>query len=73
MCCCSEMEKVSWIERVKNEVVLHKVMEDRSILHAVKRRKSNCSHLAYELPSKTFFFQYHHMSSQTSWSPPGYG
>jgi len=50
------MEKVSWIKRVKNGDVLHKVMEDRSILHAVKRRKSNWPHLAYELPSKTFFF-----------------
>jgi len=56
MCCCSEKEKISWIERVKNGDVLHIVIEDRSILHAVKRRKSNCSHLAYELPSKTFFF-----------------
>jgi hypothetical protein len=35
------MEKVSWTERVKNEEVLLNVKEDKSVVHTVKRRKSN--------------------------------
>jgi hypothetical protein len=35
------MEKITWIDRVKNEEVLHTVKEDRNILHTVKRRKGN--------------------------------
>ena len=34
------MEKVSWTDHVKNEV-LHRVKVDRNILHAVKRRKAD--------------------------------
>ena len=34
------MEKSIWIERVKNGI-LHRVKEERDILHTVKRRKSN--------------------------------
>jgi hypothetical protein len=38
--CCRRMEKISWIDRVGNEV-LHGVKEERNILHTVKRRKTN--------------------------------
>jgi len=34
------MEKISWSDRVRNEV-LHRVKEEKNILHAVKRRKAN--------------------------------
>ena len=34
------MEKISWTDRVRNEV-LHRVREDRSILNTIKRRKAN--------------------------------
>ena len=36
---CRRMEKISWTDRVRNEV-LHGV-KDRNILHTVKRRKVN--------------------------------
>jgi hypothetical protein len=35
------MEKISWTDRVRNEEVLHRVKEERNILHATKRRKAN--------------------------------
>jgi len=35
------MEKISWTDCVSNEA-LHRVNEDRNILHIVKRRKANC-------------------------------
>jgi hypothetical protein len=35
------MEKFSWTDRVRNEEVLHRVKEERNILHTVKRRKAN--------------------------------
>jgi hypothetical protein len=35
------MEKVSWTDHVGNEEVLHRVNEERNILHTVKRRKAN--------------------------------
>jgi hypothetical protein len=34
------MEKVSWIGRVKCEV-LHRVKEERNVLFSIKRRKAN--------------------------------
>ena len=34
------MEKISWTDRVRNEV-LHRVKEERNIIHTVKVRKSN--------------------------------
>jgi hypothetical protein len=40
MWCWGRMEKISWIERVRNEV-LHRVKGDRNILNTIKRRKSN--------------------------------
>ena len=33
------MEKISWTDRVRSEVVLLRVKEQRDILHTVKRRK----------------------------------
>jgi hypothetical protein len=35
------MEKISWTDRVRNEEVLHRVKEERDIVHTVKRRKAN--------------------------------
>jgi hypothetical protein len=35
------MEKVSWTDRVNNEAVLHRVKEERNILHTIRRRKAN--------------------------------
>jgi hypothetical protein len=35
------MEKTSWTDRVRNEEVLHRVKEERNVLHTVKRRKAN--------------------------------
>jgi hypothetical protein len=34
------MGKISWTDRVRNEV-LHRVKEERNILHTIKRRKAN--------------------------------
>jgi hypothetical protein len=34
------MEKISWTVRVRNEV-LHRVKEERNILHTIRRRKAN--------------------------------
>jgi len=33
--------KISWTERVRNEVVLLSVMEERNIQHTIKRGKAN--------------------------------
>jgi len=35
------MEKIRWTDLVKNEEVLHRVKEERNILHTVGRRKAN--------------------------------
>jgi hypothetical protein len=35
------MEKISWTDRVRNEEALHRVKEDRNILHTIKRRQAN--------------------------------
>jgi hypothetical protein len=35
------MEKFSWTDRVRNEV-LHRGKEETDILHAIKRRKADC-------------------------------
>jgi hypothetical protein len=40
MWCWRRMEKISWTDRVRNEVVLHRVKEERNILHTIKRRKA---------------------------------
>jgi hypothetical protein len=38
--CWRRMEKISCTDRVRNEV-LHRVKEERSILHTIERRKAN--------------------------------
>jgi hypothetical protein len=35
------MEKIIWTDRVRKEEVLHRVKEERNILHTIKRRKAN--------------------------------
>jgi hypothetical protein len=35
------MEKINWMDRVNNEAVLHRVKEERSILHTIRPRKAN--------------------------------
>jgi hypothetical protein len=35
------MEKFSWTDRVRNEEVLHRVKEERNIVHTITRRKAN--------------------------------
>jgi hypothetical protein len=41
MWCRRRTEKISWTDRVRNEEVLHRVKEERNILHTIKRRKAN--------------------------------
>jgi hypothetical protein len=41
MCCWRRMEKISWTDRVNNEAVLHRVKEERNILHTIRQRKAN--------------------------------
>jgi hypothetical protein len=41
MRCWKRLEKISWIDHVKNEEVLHRVKEERNIVHTIKRRKAN--------------------------------
>ena len=35
------MGKISWIDRVRNEEVLHRVKEETNILHSIEGRKDN--------------------------------
>jgi ribosomal 50S subunit-associated protein YjgA (DUF615 family) len=35
------MEKISWTDHVRNEEVLFRVSEQRTILHEIRRRKAN--------------------------------
>jgi hypothetical protein len=39
--CLRRMEKMIWTDRVRNEEVLHRVKEERNVLHIFKRRKAN--------------------------------
>ena len=41
MWCYRMMEKISWTDRVRNEEVLHTVVEERSNLHITTKRKAN--------------------------------
>jgi hypothetical protein len=34
-------EKIGWTVHLKNEEVLHRVKEERNILHTIKRRRAN--------------------------------
>jgi len=35
MWCLRRMEKISWTDHVRNEEVLHRVKEERNILHTI--------------------------------------
>jgi len=35
------MEKITWIDHVRNEEVLLRVNEQRNILHEIRKRKAN--------------------------------
>jgi hypothetical protein len=37
------MEKISWTNHVKNEDVLHRVKEERNIIHTISRRNAICA------------------------------
>jgi hypothetical protein len=41
MSCWGRIEKINWIDRVRNEEVLQRVKEERNIVHTIKRRKAN--------------------------------
>jgi hypothetical protein len=41
MWCWRRMKKISRTDRVRNEDVLHRVKEERNVLHTIKRRKAN--------------------------------
>jgi hypothetical protein len=41
MRCWRRMEKISWTDHVRNEEVLHRVNEQRNILHEIRKRKTN--------------------------------
>jgi hypothetical protein len=41
MWCWRRMEKISWTDRFRNEDVLHRVKEERNILHTIEKRKAN--------------------------------
>ena len=41
MWCWRRVEKISWTDRVRNEEVLHRVKEERNIVHTVKRKRAN--------------------------------
>jgi len=41
MWCWRRMEKIIWIDRVRNEEVLLTVKEQRNILHEISKRKAN--------------------------------
>jgi hypothetical protein len=38
---CWRRLEIIWTDRVRNEEVLHRVKEERNILHTIKRRKAN--------------------------------
>jgi hypothetical protein len=41
MWCWRRMDKISWTNCVRNEEVLHRVKEERNIMHRIKIRKAN--------------------------------
>jgi hypothetical protein len=36
-----KMEKIRWIDRVRNEEVLHRAKGDRNVLNTINRKKAN--------------------------------
>jgi len=50
------MENISWAAHATNEDVLHRVKEERNILHIIKKgRLTGWSNLVLELSSKTYY------------------
>jgi hypothetical protein len=48
MLCWRRKEKISWTDHVRNEEVLHRVKEQRSILHEISKQKANwIGHILY--------------------------
>jgi hypothetical protein len=47
--CRRRIEKISWTDRVRNEEVLHRVKEERNILHSINRAWLDWSHLGLKL------------------------
>jgi hypothetical protein len=41
MWCWRKVEKISWTDHVNNEAVLHRVKEERNILHTIREKKAN--------------------------------
>jgi hypothetical protein len=41
MWCWRSIEKISWTDHVKNEEVLHRIKEERKIVHTIKRRNAD--------------------------------
>ena len=41
MLCWRRMEKISWTDHMRNEEVLHRVNEQRNLLHEIIKRKAN--------------------------------
>jgi hypothetical protein len=41
MWCWGRMERISWIEHVRNEKILLRVKEQRNILHEISKQKIN--------------------------------
>jgi hypothetical protein len=41
MWCWRRMKNMRWTDRVRNEEVLHRIKEERNIVHTIKRRKAN--------------------------------
>lgn len=42
MCLWRRMNETKWTGKIKNEEVLKKIIEDRSILKNIKRKEGNC-------------------------------
>jgi hypothetical protein len=58
MWCWRRMENISWTGRVRSVEVMHRVKEERNILHAIKRRKVNwIGHILRKRFSKTRYWQ----------------
>jgi hypothetical protein len=41
MWCWRRMEKISWTDRLRSGEVIHRVKEDRNVLHTIKRREAS--------------------------------
>jgi hypothetical protein len=48
MWCWRKMEKISWTDRVRNEDVLHRVKEEVSSLHTIKRTANWIGHILHK-------------------------